>query len=422
MEGVDPISRSVNYSSLTVRFKTFQHRVHQALPERQIYSRSHGRLHFYTLTTGVQATIVSALIAGAVASLTLLTVALFVDDPLTLRTRELAESNRRYEAISIRLEHVTSEALLRADILEERQQYLEQVLEEDLRTAVTVIPAKSPAEASPAAASNMGPGDFEDVSRDKNKNDLGAELDLIVRNNGMIVGVRTLDAHLDRLVAKQSRLIRSVEDILHRDVTKIERLFAMAGFTTDQVFEYHASNIAAQGGPLTRYATMPLEVGTEDSEYQALVEVVDQRNILKKTLSQMPLAKPVMHYYVSSRFGRRRDPIRQYWAFHGGIDMAGLHGTPVHATAAGLVTFGRRNGPYGRMVEIDHENGFKTRYGHLSNVLVNKGDLISTGDRIALMGNTGRSTGTHLHYEIRFNGSPLNPAKFFEAAKHVQEN
>jgi len=379
-------------------------------------------LHFYTLTTGVQATIVSALIASAVASLTLWAVALFVDDPLTLRTRELAESERRYEAISIRLEHVTSEALLRADILEERQQYLEQVLEENFRTAVTVIPAESPSKASPAAALNMGPDYFEDVSRDEGKNDLGTELDLIVWDNAMIVRVRTLDAHLDRLIAKQSQLIRSIEDILHRDVTKIERLFEMAGLTTDQIFEYHASNIAAQGGPLTRYATMPLGVGTDDSEFQALAEEVDQRNILKKTLSQMPLAKPVMHYYVSSRFGRRRDPIRQSWAFHGGIDMAGLHGTPVRATAEGLVTFGRRNGPYGRMVEIDHGNGFKTRYGHLSTVLVNKGEVISTGDRIALMGNTGRSTGTHLHYEIRFNGSPLNPAKFFEAAKHVQEN
>lgn len=414
--------RSVDYSSLTARLKTFRNWVRQALPERQIYFRSDGRLHFYTLTTGAQTAIVSGLIAGTVASLSFWTVALFVDDPLTIKTRELVESERRYDALSVRLDRVTSEALLRADILEERQQYLEQVLEENLGSSVIAISAGSPPEASPAAASDAVPDDFENTSRDEDKNDLGAALDLIDPDNKAIVQARALDAHLDGLITKQSQLIRAIEGVLHRDVADIERLFEMAGLTSDQVFDYHASNVAAQGGPLTPYATTPLEVGIDDSAFQALVEKVAQRNILKETLTRMPLAKPVMHYYVSSRFGRRRDPIKKYWAFHGGIDMAGLHRTPVHTTAEGLVTFAGRNGPYGRMVEIDHGNGFKTRYGHLATILVNKGEVIDTGDRIALMGNTGRSTGTHLHYEIRFNGSPLNPAKFFEAAKHVQAN
>lgn len=414
--------RSVDYSSLTARFKTFQNRVRQALPERQIYFRSDGRLHFYTLTTGAQTAIVSGLILGTVASLTFWTVALFVDDPLTIRTRELAESERRYEALNVRLDRVTSEALLRADILEERQQYLERVLQENLGSSVATDVSESPSEGSPTGgASAAMPEDLENGLAD-DKKDIGAELDLIDPDNKTIIRVRALDAHLEGLIAKQSHLIRAVEDVLHRDVAEIERVFAMAGLTSDQVFDYHASNAAAQGGPLTLYATTPLEVDIDDSAFQALVEKVDQRAILKETLTRMPLAKPVMHYYVSSRFGRRRDPIRKYWAFHGGVDMAGLHRTPVHSTAEGLITFAGRNGPYGRMVEIDHGNGFKTRYGHLASILVKKGEVVDTGDRVALMGNTGRSTGTHLHYEIRFNGSPLNPEKFFEAAKHVQAN
>lgn len=414
--------RSVDYSSLTARFKTFQNRVRQALPERQIYFRSDGRLHFYTLTTGAQTAIVSGLILGTVASLTFWTVALFIDDPLTIRTRELAESERRYEALNVRLDRVTSEALLRADILEERQQYLERVLQENLGSDVATDPSESPAEGSPAGASAATMPDELENGLGDGKKDIGAELDLIDPDNETITRVRALDVHLEGLITKQSHLISAVESVLHRDVAEIERVFEMAGLTSDQVFDYHASNAAAQGGPLTLYATTPLEVGIDDSAFQALVEKVDQRAILKETLTRMPLAKPVMHYYVSSRFGRRRDPIRKYWAFHGGVDMAGPHRTPVHSTAEGLITFAGRNGPYGRMVEIDHGNGFKTRYGHLASILVNKGEVVDTGDRVALMGNTGRSTGTHLHYEIRFNGSPLNPEKFFEAAKHVQAN
>ena len=424
--------RSVDYSLLIARFKTFRNRVRQALPERQIYFRSDGRLHFYTLTTGAQTAIVSGLILGVVASITFWTVALFVDDPLTIRTRELAESERRNNALNVRLDRVTSEALLRTDILEERQQYLEQVLEQNSGSDVIAAPpaasgeiatpAAASGEAVPATATEIAPENFENLSQDPNKKDVDAKLDLFDQDDATTRQVRALHAHLDGLIAKQSQLIGAVESVLHRDVTEIEWLFEMAGLTGDQVLDYHASNIAAQGGPLTPYATTPLEVGIDDSAFQALVEKVDQRNILKETLTRMPLAKPVMHYYVSSKFGRRRDPIKRYWAFHGGIDMAGLQRTPIHSTAEGLVTFAGRNGPYGRMVEIDHGNGFKTRYGHLATVLVNKGEVVDTGDRIALMGNTGRSTGTHLHYEIRFNGSPLNPEKFFEAAKHVQAN
>ena len=84
------------------------------------------------------------------------------------------------------------------------------------------------------------------------------------------------------------------------------------------------------------------------------------------------------------------------------------------------MTFVGRKGAYGRMIEIDHGNGFVTRYGHLAKILVKKGQVISLSETVGLMGNSGRSTGTHLHYEIRYQGKSLNPAKFFKAAQHVQ--
>lgn len=422
MEGGSLILRSVDFSSLVARVKTLQNRVRQALPERQIYFRSDGRLHFYTLTTGAQTAIASGIILGLVASMTFWTVALFADDPLTIRTRELAESERRYDALNARLDRVTSEALLRAHIIEERQQYLEQVLEQNLGTEVTAVPVVDLGQATPTESSDATQEASGSSSPIEEETDTGASLDVIDQDSETLVQARALDANLDGLIAKQSELIRAVESVLHRDVVEIEKLLEVAGITRNQVLEYHASNVTAQGGPLTPYATTPVEIGIDDAAFQALVEKVDQRSILQETLTRMPLAKPVQHYYISSRFGRRRDPIKRYWAFHGGVDMAGIHRTPIEATSEGLVTYAGRNGPYGRMVEIDHGNGFKTRYGHLASVLVKKGEVVKAGNRIALMGNSGRSTGTHLHYEIRFDGSPLNPEKFFEAAKHVQAN
>ena len=133
------------------------------------------------------------------------------------------------------------------------------------------------------------------------------------------------------------------------------------------------------------------------------------------------MARPVKSAWLSSRFGRRRDPITERPAFHAGLDFSGLPMTPITATAAGVVTFAGRGGPYGQMVEIDHGYGFKTRYGHLRKILVQGRETVTAGQVIGRMGSSGRSTGTHLHYEIRYNGKNLNPSKFIEAGDHVHK-
>jgi len=151
----------------------------------------------------------------------------------------------------------------------------------------------------------------------------------------------------------------------------------------------------------------------------ALNDRMDHLANLHDRIKKTPIGEPAAHYYLSSPFGKRKDPINGRWAFHSGIDLAGPIKTPILATAPGKVVHAGWSGKYGKMVEIDHGNGIHTRYGHLYKVLVKKGDEVQYQDKIALMGSTGRSTGSHVHYEVRVHDKPVNPVKFIEAGRYV---
>jgi murein DD-endopeptidase MepM/ murein hydrolase activator NlpD len=117
---------------------------------------------------------------------------------------------------------------------------------------------------------------------------------------------------------------------------------------------------------------------------------------------------------ISSSFGWRRDPIHGKMSEHTGMDFAGSFRSPIYATAHGTVTFAGRNGGYGKQIVIDHGNGYKTSYSHLTSISVKKWEKVEKGDIIGRMGSTGRSTGVHLHYEVHQNGKPVNPTKFIK--------
>ena len=143
-----------------------------------------------------------------------------------------------------------------------------------------------------------------------------------------------------------------------------------------------------------------------------LITSTDQYLELLRTL---PLGRPVTTS-ISSRYGRRRDPINHRRAFHAGIDFRGRIGDPVRATGGGTVTKVGWNGGLGRCVIIDHGNGFQSVFGHLSKCKVHKGDRIKRGQVVGLVGRSGRSTGSHLHYEIRYHGRSVNPLKYLKVA------
>jgi len=155
------------------------------------------------------------------------------------------------------------------------------------------------------------------------------------------------------------------------------------------------------------------------SKVVALDEQMLRWQNLQRVLRTLPLAAPVDHYRLTSGFGRRVDPLRKRWAHHGGVDLASRSGTPILAVAPGRVVSTGWRGNYGRTIVIDHGLGVRTRYSHLRKILVKKGQKVEFRDKIALMGSSGRSTGTHLHFEVRVDDKPLNPIKFMRAGKYV---
>jgi murein DD-endopeptidase MepM/ murein hydrolase activator NlpD len=136
-----------------------------------------------------------------------------------------------------------------------------------------------------------------------------------------------------------------------------------------------------------------------------------KHSVLKETL---PTLYPVEVPYTSSSFGWRRDPFLGIRAFHSGLDFSAAHGEEIMATGAGIVTMVAKEKNYGNVLKIKHGDGLETRYAHCSKILVKKGDIVERNQVIALVGNTGRSTGPHLHYEIRLNGRALDPRQYLK--------
>jgi murein DD-endopeptidase MepM/ murein hydrolase activator NlpD len=155
--------------------------------------------------------------------------------------------------------------------------------------------------------------------------------------------------------------------------------------------------------------------------FKALFNSWKKLDQLQNDVIAIPSDKPVKtNVAFTSGFGVRSDPFNSGAAMHPGIDLAGTYGTPIYATADGVVLrAGWNSGGYGNMVEIDHGRGIITRYGHMSAVLVRAGDKISRGTQVGRMGSTGRSTGNHLHYEVRIDGRPVNPIPFMKSTDYV---
>ncbi len=166
----------------------------------------------------------------------------------------------------------------------------------------------------------------------------------------------------------------------------------------------------AQGGPFE--AVQPLK--SADPNFKQLFMNWKQLDRIEQGPIAIPSAMPVTGTEFTSGYGVRSDPFQRRAAMHAGVDLAGPVGTKIYATADGFVKRSQRVNGYGNLVELDHGRGIQTRYGHLSKMLVQPGQRVKCGDLIALMGSTGRSTGSHLHYEVRINGKAVNPVPFMQ--------
>jgi murein DD-endopeptidase MepM/ murein hydrolase activator NlpD len=214
-----------------------------------------------------------------------------------------------------------------------------------------------------------------------------------------------------RVGQMQAQLIRL--DALGRQLTEVAKL---------DRGEFDFDNPPAVGGPRMEAGAGPI-VPALDDMLDSVGAAIDDRGrqltalqnlILTRELARqiVPGGRPVESGYISSLYGQRTDPFDGRNAFHQGLDFAGTPGTRVLAAADGIVSHAGVDGGYGRLIEITHGNGYVTRYAHNAKLLVEPGQTVKRGDPIALMGSTGRSTGTHLHFEVLRDGRPVNPMSF----------
>tara|TARA_R110002110_G_scaffold22895_2_gene88178 strand:- start:1766 stop:3145 length:1380 start_codon:yes stop_codon:yes gene_type:complete len=238
--------------------------------------------------------------------------------------------------------------------------------------------------------------------------------------------VSRIDMRLAQLDSAQQGLINNVEEITDRKVRELKSIIGMTKvIDPDTLIERTGqARDDAQGGPFISLADGDALAGGDDESAftkqlfrvsQNLKKMAD----LEDSIAKMPLAEPVLSYRMTSSYGSRRDPFNRRMAFHSGEDMATAYGSRIYAPGAGTVVYAGWKGGYGRVIEIDHGGGFKTRYGHLSRIGVKTGQKIAFREVIGKVGSSGRSSGPHLHYEVWFDGIVRNPSRFIEAGHYV---
>lgn len=219
-----------------------------------------------------------------------------------------------------------------------------------------------------------------------------------------------INQSLRDIESEQLARVASLAEDATQTADTIAQALEDAGLPVDS--EYGKLGI---GGPLLAVDSTSIF----DTKVQELDEALRHLEAMKKEARKFPIANPAPGHGVSSSFGVRRDPLIGMPAMHAGLDFRAPPGTPALATAPGTVTKAGWNGGYGRMVEIDHGHGFSTRYAHLSKIRVKVGQKLSTGDTVGDVGSSGRSTGPHLHYEIRRDGDAIDPLRFLKAGGKV---
>ncbi len=231
-----------------------------------------------------------------------------------------------------------------------------------------------------------------------------------------------LELEIRLMQERSDEIFRQLEEAMVISVEPLDKMFQQAGMPTDRIIEEVRRGYSGMGGPLTplSFSTRGEELSPEEIRANRLLQQMDQLNLYRIAAEKAPFASPVRAAVrYTSGYGTRRDPKTGGRRMHNGADFAGPHGTDIFATADGVVTHAGWQSGFGRLVKIKHAFGLETLYAHNTKIRVKVGQRVSRGDHIADMGSTGRSTGTHLHYEVRSNGRPVNPMTYIKAARNV---
>ncbi|MCH8950653.1 MAG: peptidoglycan DD-metalloendopeptidase family protein [Proteobacteria bacterium] len=224
--------------------------------------------------------------------------------------------------------------------------------------------------------------------------------------------VARLTGSIGRMADRHERLLSRLDVAARTGLAGLETLFGRSNIDLDRILAQARRDYSGSGGPFVPLTAADGDAAG-DTRVAALMENLETVNLMRFAAERLPFGSPVIGGRRTSGFGPRGR------SMHTGLDIAAPRGTPIYATADGIVTFAGRQRGYGRVVKIRHAFGFETVYAHLNRARVKVGQRVGRGDRIGDMGSTGRSTGNHVHYEIRIDNKPVNPVKFIEAARDV---
>ena len=229
--------------------------------------------------------------------------------------------------------------------------------------------------------------------------------------------MESLELEIQSLEEKSDQIFRQLEDALTISVEPLDKMFRNAGLSTKRLLEQVRRGYSGQGGPLAPILSQPDIFETDDPRVNRANNILiklDKLNIYRIAVEKTPFDMPLKgSFRYTSGFGPR------WGQMHRGIDLAAKSRSPIYATGDGVVIRAGWNGAYGRVVYVKHDFGVETRYAHLARIRVKKGQRVSRGQKIGDMGNSGRSTGTHLHYEVRVDGKAINPMIFIKAGRNV---
>ncbi|KQI73108.1 peptidase M23 [Loktanella sp. 5RATIMAR09] len=225
-----------------------------------------------------------------------------------------------------------------------------------------------------------------------------------------------MQLELRLLQERNDQIFRQLEEAMLVSVEPLDDMFRAAGMNPDNLIEQVRRGYSGMGGPLTpiQFSTRGGDPDPDALRANAILTAMDRINLYRIAAEKAPFSIPVKaNFRYTSGFGPR------WGRLHAGTDFAGPIGTPIYATADGVITHAGWSSGYGRLIKIRHDFGIETRYAHLNAMDVRVGQRVSRGERIGAMGNSGRSTGPHLHYEVRVNGNPVNPMTYIRAGQDV---
>ena len=369
----------------------FRDRLRTWFPDREFFMRSEGQVRFIKVSSRVQMT-AAGILAGLLLFWILSMTGMAVSSYLANRDRNLLlDREAKVASSESRLKAYGDDVGKVADDLKRRQDFIDKVTQAHLGD----LPKDEQA--------------GETVSNSK------TEASETVKKVSLFLPEA---AALAEIEARQLAFIEGLTRLADRRSAVAEAKLVRLGLNP-QAMLTSLDDKSAQGGPLIMLATAA--DGSIDPRFQRFGLSLARMEALERSVAGLPQALPASLEYISSGFGYRADPFTGGADFHPGLDFKGPLGAPIYAAARGTVSFvGQRSG-YGNVVEIDHGNGLITRYAHMSGFRTVVGKPVMPGQLIGLIGSTGRSTGPHLHFEVRLGDRPVNPRPFLEAVPNVFE-